>query len=283
MKTTWLDERIRLGEVPESSRDEALARSATAEGARAAGDLAASDAEILRRLPPGRMAERVEARSRARHDSRRRVWGTSSWIPLAVAACALLVAFLAVPSTQDAPAPAQHAAAPNPTDSPTTTTLPSREHAHGTSTQVAVAEVLDDGIRVRGDGNLSILLVAPTGVAAPSSGPVVGGSTLRIVAPHLVQGAVFSIDETGTIQRHWPLEGDSSRTVPAGPLPRDWETDPSNGWDRFVVVSSPTPFALRTVEAHLRGLLASDDPRHRALSLPGNLRAEAVLVERKAP
>jgi len=282
MKTNWLDERIHLGEVPESSRTEALARSASEAGSRAEADLAASDAEILRRLPPGRMAERIEARRAARRDSGRHAWSTSSWIPLAVAACALLVAFFAVPPTP-LPAPVQHAATPNPPDSAIAATPPPREHAQGHSTQVAAVEVPDDGIRVRGDGDLSILLVAPDGAAVPATGTVVGGSTLRIVAPHRVHGAVFSLDETGTIQRHWPVEGDSSRTVPAGPLPRDWETDPTGGWDRFVVVSSPTPFSLRTVEAHLRGLLASKDPGHRAISLPGALRAEAVLVERKAP
>lgn len=290
MNTNWLDERIRLGETPAGSQAKAHQRESSPDGQAAQEHLALSDADILGRLPPERMAERI----RQRAQSGAKVKATSSWnfSQVALVASLLIAAVFLLPNVFDS---VITPGAPTLVDKGATgTTQPPATTASTTPPAgvqpnprippqdviVADAGLPDDGIRLRGDGALTLFIVAPDGVTEPTDSSVTGGSTLRIVAPYAANAGVWSIDETGNIQKHWPVVGDSSAVLPAGPLPRDWETDPSAGWDRFILVQAATPFALKNAEAHLRGLVASKHARNGRITLPKPLATTSTLVER---
>lgn len=284
MNTNWLDERIRLGEVPPHAKTQADHRAASPEGVTAREVLEASDADLLRRLSP----ERFAAKLRARREP------SAGWIPswprlgiAALATASALVLALAVshrttgPTMSDpvlgaVPVPAGSDSSPVPALSTTSDT---------TAEEVAFAEPTgpDDGIRFRGDQNLSLLVVASEGAAPIGPEGLAAGSVLRVVAPFAAHAAVYSLDETGMVHRHWPLSGETSATLPAGPLPRDWETDPTGGWERFVLVTGRQEFTLRDVETHLRGLRASGNAAKRRISLPGALVVTDTLLTRSVP
>lgn len=282
----WLDERMHLDEVPASRRDEALERAESTEGAARQRELERSDADILRRLPPERMAERIRQRA---HRPARGIRLRTTWIPLALAACVLsLGLFLApVPSPLAPPAPVALGGS-NPTDSvisESTTTAPAPRH-EGNKPEERLAfdpGPAETGVRVRGGEGLDLVAVSPDGSTTAADSAVIGGTVLRLKTPYRAHAAIWSFDETGTLVRHWPLSGDSAAALPAGPLPRDWETEASSGWERFVLVWSETPFALAAAEAHLKGLVASGASRTRAVSLPAPLRATTTGVARQGP
>lgn len=290
MNADWLDERIRLGEIPETSAAKARERLATDEGRAAQASLALSDASILERLPPERIAARIRTRREAKAVRSLFLWNSPGLSVLAAACfafCAVMAPRVAdrafSPDTTAVAAGAE--VAPSPT-SAAPTVARERPAADAPAAEarkpvvVAEAPVSDDGIRVRGGQGLSLFSVAPDGSTLPCGASTRAGSVLRVVAPLSSQAAIWSIDETGMIQRHWPVQGDSSAALASGPLPRDWETDPSAGWERFVLVESSSRFPLRAVEAHLRGLVASGRARDARLSLPGRLETSSVLVER---
>lgn len=296
MNTNWLDERIRLGEVPPHAKTEAGRRSASAEGASALESLAESDADLLRRIPPERFAAKLRERGlerfAAKLQARREASSgrTFRWPRLGIAALAtasVVFLALAVSNRTDEPAMSDPVlgAAPRVPGSDSSPAPALSTTSDSSAREIAFAEPsgTDDGIRFRGDQILSILVVVPEGAAPIGPEGLVAGSVLRIVAPFAKHAAVYSLDETGMVHRHWPLSGDSAATLPAGPLPRDWETDPTRGWERFVLVTHRDPFSLKPIEAQLRGLRASGDPAHRRISLPGNLSVTDTLLERSVP
>jgi len=280
----WLDERMHLGETPESRQEEASRRAASAEGEALRRDLTESDAEILRRLPPERMAERIRARAEARR-SVRGIRVRTAWVPLALAACALALGLFVtpIPSTL-APAAVARSSRPAPDTARSAASTDSPANVSRPQERVAMVEApVDPGVRVRGEQDLSLLAVDPSGAVSETDSVIPAGTTLRVKVPARAHAAVWSFDETGTLVRHWPLSGDSATALPAGALPRDWQTDPTAGWERFVLVWSDGAFPLATAEAHLKGLLASGRSGTRRISLPSPLRVEAVRLARTAP
>lgn len=284
MNTDWLDERIRLGEVPPHAKDQAEQRAASAEGAAALEGLAESDADLLRRLPPERFAAKLRSR-REPPTNRLLAWPRLGIAALATASVVFLA--LAIPHRTDDPTPSGPVlgAAPVVPGSDSSKAPVQTTTSDSSAPEIAFAqpEGPDDGIRFRGDQELSVLVVATGGATPIGERGVVAGSVLRIVVPYAAHAAVYSLDETGMLHRHWPLTGDSSASLPAGPLPRDWETDPTPGWERFVLATSRTPFALGRIEAQLRGLRASGNAAHRRISLPGDLTVSDTLIPRSAP
>lgn len=281
MNTDWLDERIRLGEVPPHARTQANDRTASPEGALAQEVLEASDADLLRRLPP----ERLSAKLRARHGSSSTPFLAWPRLGLAgLATAAVLVLALTFAQRGGSPAPSGPILGEGPAPS-IADTLPGGEilpPPRRDPERIALSPTppADDGIRIRGGQKLSILRMSPEGPEAIGPEGLVAGSTLRVVAPREPHAAIYSLDETGMVQRHWPLSGDSSAPLAAGPLPRDWETDPTPGWERFVLVSAPAAFALREIETHLRGLRASGQADRRRLSFPGEWSVSDTLLRR---
>lgn len=295
MNHEWLDERIRLGEVPAGSERKARERLDTPEGRAAQDRLALSDASLLERVPPERMARRLRHRTQASHvETRAPSWLATlfgSRLPAyAVAGVLLLATALLSPRLVDtllAPEPESVATRISPVPGTGTADsapaqVPVAKRPPPTPARVAAADLPDDGIRLRGTGSVRLFVVRPDGTTEPSGPVAAAGSVLRVVAPRAANAAVWSIDETGNIQRHWPVEGESSASLPAGPLPRDWETDPSPGWERFVLVEGSEPFPLKAVEVHLRGLVASKRARDGRVSLPRHLESSSALVERAA-
>lgn len=281
MNTDWLDERIRLGEVPPHAKTQADDRSATPEGALAQESLEASDADLLRRIPPERFATKL--RERTGSSSTRSL----AWPRLGLAAFAtagVLILALAVSHRGEDPIPpgpvAGEGPAPRVVDTLRTVGIAPPAARDPERIALAPSSLPDDGIRIRGDRKLSLLVVSPEGAVAPGPDGLPAGSTLRIVAPRESHAAIYSLDETGMVQRHWPVSGDSSAPLPAGPLARDWETDPTPGWERFVLASAPAPFALRDLETHLRGLRAAGQADRRRLSFPGGLSVTDTLLRR---
>lgn len=281
MNTDWLDERIRLGEIPPHARTQAEQRASSPEGALAQEALEASDADLLRRLSPERFAMKLRER-RGSSSTPFLAWprlGLAAFATAAVLVLALSFAQRgeapqeAAPVLGEGPAPANPDSLRRAEDIPKATPDPDRIALSPTPTA-------DDGVRIRGDRKLSLLVVSPNGPEAIGSEGLIAGSTLRVVAPQASHAAIYSLDETGMVQRHWPLSGDSSAPLPAGPLARDWETDPTPGWERFVLVSAPSVFALRDLETHLRGLRASGQADRRKLSFPDGGSVTDTLLRR---
>lgn len=254
MKKTpdWLDERIRLGEIPPHFAALAEARSRETDFERSQVELEESDRQILSHLPPDRFAaevarrragrERIAAAKASAPGPSKAVWGS--------VALACLAGFVFVvpriplgPDLPPAPlrqnpsgnAPRETAPTGNSAALPTTppaapATGPS---AHPTAwrTKGEVALVLQREV----DGVL--VPVTETDVHA-------AGTRLRLsVSDSLAWAAVFSIDSRGDMAQHWPLDGDSARPL-AGMLPRSWELDDAPGKETFVLAWSETPFAL---------------------------------------
>lgn len=283
MNTDWLDERIRLGEVPPHAKSEAARRAASPEGALAQEALTASDEDLLRRLSPERFAMKLRAR---RETSSRPFLAWPRLGLAALATAAVLVLALSFAHREDAPAGPAPVLGEGPAPAPASPDSLRRGGSLAPTTRapeklaLSPSPLPDEGVRFRGEQKLSILLVSADGPVALGAEGLVAGSTVRVVAPHAAHAAIYSLDETGMVQRHWPLSGDSSAPLPAGPLARDWETDPSPGWERFVLVSGPGGFALRDLETHLRGLRASGQADRRRISFPGGLSVSDTLLRR---
>ena len=286
----WLDERMRLGEIPPHARREADLRAAEPDSAAVQASLAESDARILSELPPDRFAAevrrrkeaaaRVESASRtSRSTPSRAAWGG------AVLAASLALFFAIVPPTPEAPAidesgrtasgpvpptsEGSQATPPAPTPSANGAKTPALPAPHVAST--------DAGWRSKGTMDLVIQReTSPGGTLAPvtDSDTLAAGTRLVVSVPaDLAWGAVFSIDSRGEMAQHWPLQGDSAAALRSGPLPRVWELDDSQGQETFVLVWSERPFGL---EAPRKAIFVDrEHPR-----LPAGLKARSRGVQR---
>lgn len=259
----WLDERMRLGEVPPHARKEADRRTRERDSVSIQAALSESDARILSELPPDRFAAEVrrrrESAARAETAVREVRSGPSraAWGGAALAA-SLALFFAVVPrvaevrpvdesgrssktgtstSGQGSTAPA--AAKEGPAGSAPTHGAPERS-----APQVASA---DPGWRSKGTPDLVIQREISPGASVPvtDSDTLGAGTRLRISVPaDLPWAAVYSIDSRGKMAQHWPLQGDSAKALRAGALPRVWELDDSEGKETFVLVWSEQPFSL---------------------------------------
>ncbi len=260
----WLDERIRLGEVPPHLADDALARTHEPDFEPAQAELEESNRQILSQLPPDRFAAEVERRraSNARAEAaRRRISGPAraAWGSVALAGLAGLFFVLPIHlptnttesvtegrnppqprSTGDvlrdaASSPAAVPSPPGPTSVVTATGIP------------AIAG--DAGWRAKGTVGLVVQAQTPSGlVPMTDSGRCAPGTRLWLSVPEsLAWAAVYSLDERGPMAQHWPLAGDSAQPLPQGSLPRSWELDDTPGKETFVLVWSDKPFVLHAV------------------------------------
>lgn len=287
----WLDERVRLGEVPPHARKQADLRAAEPGSASVQASLSESDARILSELPPDRFAaevrrrresaSRIESASRSsRSAPSRAAWGG------AVMAASLALFFAIVPPATQAPSidesgptasgpvpPASGGSQATPPAAPTPSADGSKTPALP-APQVASA---DEGWRSKGTADLVIQREAsPGGALAPvtDSDTLAAGTRLVVSVPaDLAWAAVFSIDSRGEMAQHWPLRGDSAAPLAAGPLPRVWELDDSQGEETFVLVWSARPFGL---EAPRKAIFVDrEHPR-----LPAGLKARSRGVQR---
>lgn len=283
----WLDERMRLGEVPPHARREADLRTAEPGSASVQASLAESDARILSELPPDRFAAevrrrkdaaaRVESASRAvRSAPSRAVWGG------AVLAASLALFFAIVPPSPQAPPvdeSGRTVGGPSPATGPTPsspTTTPSSEDAKPAAVPSPEVASVDPGWRSKGSVDLVVQREASPGTLVPVTDSDTLPAGIRIVLSvptDLAWAAVYSVDSRGEMAQHWPMQGDSAAPLAAGALPRAWELDDSPGEERFFLVWSRQPFGLGAVRKAI--FAHGDHPR-----LPTGLQVKSRAVQR---
>ncbi|MBN2577080.1 MAG: hypothetical protein JXP73_21135 [Deltaproteobacteria bacterium] len=225
----WLLERLAAGEMSEGQARELRASLETqGESARLAA-LAASNAEILAALPPGRVVPEIERRAKLA-PSRAAARRMRPLLAFSLAAtCAAGVAVFLANRGPDCPGGL--------TMGP-----------HG-----------PECIGIKGTKPwLRVHRKTKTGSEAlSSSAPVRKGDTLQLgyLAAGKRFGVIASIDARGTVTLHLP-----ESPGPAAPLQRGgehalahaYELDDSPGFERFVFVASDTPFATADVVRTLR-------------------------------
>jgi hypothetical protein len=261
----WLLERIALGELPPAEL--ATARAQLAREPDGEARLAALEVEnraILEKLPPSSVAREVESRAAlalrveaAREDAR----PLRRFTPVAVLMPALVAAMLFV------------------------VIHPGRSVTGG--------EVGTPGAEVtRTKGLLPQLVVHRQGPAEPerlvdgaagAAGDVVQVSYIAAGHPY---GVILSVDGRGTVTLHAPETGAQSVPLEASgthALPRAYELDDAPAFERFIFITSDTPFALDEVLAAARTLAASADARTAPLALPEGFTQVSFTLEKVSP
>jgi hypothetical protein len=128
-----------------------------------------------------------------------------------------------------------------------------------TNSVIAMAELPDDGLRTKGElarMRVHRVEVGSTETVSMRDGDqAAAGTTLQValLAGPRTWVAVMSVDGAGQVSRHIPETGDSSVSVKeAVSAAHSFQMDDAPGFERFVLVESPRPFAL----SELEGLLA---------------------------
>jgi len=287
----WLLERIRLGEVPphlkaraeEALRDPACqARLQALEEADAldrARHPASAEVAEIRRIAAAQ-ARTEEALARAR---RKRRWAVG------VPATALALCLAAIPWNRDtarqtqavsesAPAtkPLEPAAGTRTPSDPKPAPLPATRLADGTApvvrpdaetgtgsqtTNILEGQVASvSGVRSKGEPLMLLVHRRTQGHAQRlfDGDSIHPGDMLQLSLkaeqPQYVW--ILSRDASGEITTHLPESGPQAARIDTGlhALPHAWELDASHGFERFWVVWSSNPFALKDLERRLRAL-----------------------------
>jgi len=211
----WLLERFALGELPPERLDAVRARlEAEPGGLERLDALRASNAEILRTLPPRVAAAGIRERlDRARAPAGRRLWA------LIPAAAALIALVSIVPPEQSATGPDERVEAPEVT------------RKKGLGPQL--------WIHRQGDGGATRLR---DGAAAAEADLL----QISYVAGPAEWGLIFSVDGGGVVTMHTdgaaPLEPEGRVA-----LARSYELDDAPDFERFFFVSGEQPFEAEPV------------------------------------
>jgi hypothetical protein len=260
----WLLERIALGELPPAELAAARARLAQEpDGEARLAALAGDNRDILEKLSPASVAREVESRTvlarrveAAREEARplRRFAPAAALVP-ALAAVALFVVVHPGRSVSGMEA------SPGTEVTRTKGLLPQLVlHRQG----AAEPERLVDG-------------------TAAAAGDVVQVS--YIAAGH-AYGAILSVDGRGTVTLHAPESGGQSVPLAASgthALPRAYELDDAPAFERFILITSDTPFALDEVLVAARSLAASATARTAPLALPEGFTQVSFTLEKISP
>ena len=104
-------------------------------------------------------------------------------------------------------------------------------------------------------------------------------------APTDAFGTLISIDGRGHVTVHWPEPGADgpARLSAKGEvrLPSAYELDDAPAFERFIFVSSPSPFAMSTVLDAARALAARPgDARVQKLALPPSLNQLSLALDK---
>ncbi len=261
----WLLERIALGELPPAEL--AAARARLAQEPDGEARLAALEVEnraILEKLPPASVAREVESRAAlarrveaAREGARplRRFAPAAALVPALAA-----VAFFVV-------------------------VHPGRS---GTG-----AEIGTPGAEVtRTKGLLPQLVVHRQGAAEPErladGAAAAAGDVVQVsyIAAGHAYGVILSVDGRGTVTLHAPESGGQSAPLAASgthALPRAYELDDAPAFERFILITSDTPFAVDEMLAAARALAASADARTAPLALPEGFTQVSFSLEKVSP
>lgn len=242
----WLLERLALGELPAPQADEIRRRlEAEPGGAERLAALRTSDREILAAHPPRVMAASIRERAQAPKRGRVLAWGAAVAAP--VAAAILVVAF---------------SGGPPPVSPVETTRMKGLEPSLVLHRKAGSdAETLSDGATARAQDLLQ----------------------LAYVAAGRRYGVILSMDGGGAITRHLPVGGSVAAALDlqgATLLPHAYELDDAPGFERFVLVSSDSPFEVETALAAARAVVSDPEASTRPLALPEGLQQTSIVVRK---
>ncbi len=98
--------------------------------------------------------------------------------------------------------------------------------------------------------------------------------------------AIYSLDGRGVVTRHFPASGDDAKTLgqSRGSLAVAYQLDDAPRFERFFLITSEAPFALKPVHNAITAL-ASDlnEAAQAPLTLPSPLTTRALLVRKENP
>lgn len=261
----WLLERIALGELP--PEELAAARAQLAREPEGEARLAALEAEnraMLDKLPPAAVAREVELRAAAARRmevARGSARPLRQWAPAFALVPALAVVALFVVVRPGGPSTGGGLENPVPEITRTKGLLPQLiVHRQG----AAAPERLVDG----------------TGAAA---GDVV---QVAYVAAGHAYGVILSVDGRGAVTLHAPESGDQAVTLASSgthALPRAYELDDAPAFERFIFITSDTPFLLDAVLAAAREVAGSPHARTAPLALPEGFTQVSFTLEKVSP
>lgn len=231
----WKLERFVLGELPAADLQELNERLQTDTELRQRVDaLRSTDAEIRAAYPAPWMARQIQARADAASGTvgDGSGWAWMDWRLAAPLAVAALLAVVALPTLQqnEAEAPARFIAEGVRSKGVEATLYVHRRTQNGT-------EQLHDGSAARRGDLLRLQYrVAPESAQDGAS----------------VYGAILSVDGSGAVTRHLPVQGDVAVPLTSGDvvsLDAAYELDDAPHWERFVLITGPQPFTLGPVLA----------------------------------
>jgi len=250
----WLLERLALGELPAAQAEEIRRRLAAEEGGAARLEaLRLSNREVLAAHPPRVIAGAIQAKNaRLERDGQREgaprrglAWGLGLAAP---AAAALLVVALSPGVTQ--------------TPSAETTRMKGLEPRLVVHRKAGGdAETLSDGATVRAHDLLQ----------------------LAYVAAGQRYGVIVSLDGGGAVTRHLPAGGTDAAALDgqgATLLPNAYELDDAPTFERFVLVTSDSPFPVETALAAARDIVADAGAATRPLALPEGLKQTSIVLRK---
>jgi len=251
----WL-EQAALNELSEGARASLHSRIDEQELTRQRQLLAQDNAETLLRLPSARMVAAITQRAkRNRKQAEVRSWMPGPWT---LAPVMSLAALLLIVMSLDGELP---------TTLPTTQPTP-QEGSRGV-----------ESVRLKGLAP-HLLVYRRSGETAErlTAGSVAkDGDRLQLayVAAGDAYGVVVSLDGAGAVTLHLH-EGPRSAALKGDhetPLSESYRLDAAPGFERFVLVTSATPFDVSVVESAARALIATPNRAKDAeLTLPGGLR-----------
>ncbi len=253
----WLLEKVALSELPAPLPQATAERLSSADLSAERRALSEADADFFRRYPPEQIVPQIRSRAhKARLASRRRAQWAAGSLAFAAAACAAL--FLVLPKSD-------------------------RGLEGG-------AELED--ARVKGSGPALFVFRQSVGQASPSPlkdrTAVRAGDVLQLsyVAAGRVYGAIISIDGAQKVTLHLPRDTAASATLePSGEvfLPYGYRLDAAPRFERFVLVTSRTPFSVDEVVAAARAVARSPSPADSPLPLPKTFGQASRTVLKDAP
>jgi hypothetical protein len=251
----WLIERLALGELSAAAAEDVRAR-LRAEGRdvdAVLAEVAASNRALLDELPKRQVAASIRARLEARRPVRRSRFFMLALPALGAAVALAVVVMVRQPGTEsDLPVPG------------------------GSRPEILIP---------KGDPGLLVLRKREARLERLSEGArATEGDLLQLDYFHCVgYGVVLSLDGAGRITLHLPQGGaDMAAPLASGRvrLPSSYELDDAPHFERFFIVTSPTPFKVTTVVDAVRSLARTSAAASGRLPLPLPFAQNSIRIDK---
>jgi hypothetical protein len=246
----WRLERLAQGELDPAAKGDLESQLGKDETDARLARLAASNEEILERLPPEVVGAAIRRRLQDRRP-RRAMW-MMALVPVAMAAGVWAVGF-------------SPRLAHTPDDGEVILTKgATRLYAYRAVLPGARPVKLGQAARVRPHDVLQ----------------------LAYTAGQARFGTVLSVDGRGVVTQHLPVNAGSAAPLAASGetnLPQSYELDDAPGFERFFLITAARPFSLAEVLNAARALARDGDARRKALPLGPELSQESLLLEKVQP